>query len=64
MNHVQHDLEMNEAHQEYRKLLEKASALVDLVDGARSVRWSHDGLRLKDTGAWAEFYVAVRGFKS
>lgn len=42
-------------------LVNAAKDLVEAVEGPRSVRWaSPSGFRLKDTGEWCVFYVAVQ----
>ena len=45
---------------EIEELLTTCMDLVDLVEGVGSVRWEHEGRRLKDTAAWAKFYVHVQ----
>lgn len=33
--------------------------LREIIEGVRSVRWNHEGCRLKDAQAWCEFYSAL-----
>lgn len=41
-------------------LKQKAYELIEIVEGASSVRWAHNGLRLKDTPQWCAFYVSAQ----
>lgn len=34
--------------------------VMQIVEGVRSVRWNHEGRRLKDTPEWCRFYVAAK----
>lgn len=36
------------------------AGLMEIVEGVRSVRWNHEGHRLKDTPEWCRFYVAAK----
>lgn len=41
-----------------KRLLRACNRLIEIVEGTGSVRWSVDGMRLKDSNEWVEFYVA------
>lgn len=41
-----------------RRLQKRVAALVEIVEGASSVRWDYCGERLKDTKEWCAVYVA------
>ncbi len=44
--------------------LEKASSSINqIVEGAKSVRWENEGVRLKDTKEWVNFYLALKNTK-
>lgn len=40
-------------------LRRKSAALIEIVEGITSVRWSSEGRRFKDTPEWAAFYVSA-----
>lgn len=40
-------------------LRQKSADLIAIVEGIKSVRWAHNGRRLKDTPEWAAFYVSA-----
>lgn len=40
-------------------LIEAANNLNSIVEGIPSVRWAHDGRRLKDSKEWCAFYCAL-----
>jgi len=41
-----------------RRLLNAVTALMDIVEGTRNVRWQHEGRRLVDTPQWCDLYCA------
>jgi hypothetical protein len=41
-------------------LLNSAIRLNEIVEGGRGSRWEFDGLRLKDTNEWCDFYVKLK----
>lgn len=42
-----------------QKLVDAAKRLREIVEGVRSVRWNHEGRRLKDSQEWCAFYSAL-----
>lgn len=41
-----------------KRLIDAVDGLMEIVEGVRNARWSHEGRRLVDTPEWAKLYCA------
>ena len=41
-----------------KRLMAAVTGLMEIVEGVRGARWSHEGRRLVDTTEWCELYCA------
>jgi hypothetical protein len=46
-----------------KRLKNAVIGLMDIVEGVRGARWSHEGKRLVDTPEWCELYSAFHDEK-
>lgn len=46
------------------RLLNASLKLLEIVEGVKNERWAANGVRLKDTPEWVEFYLSVNPFRS
>lgn len=46
-----------------KRLMAAVTGLMEIVEGVRNARWSHEGKRLVDTPEWCELYCAWNAAK-